>query len=214
MPKSKSTTVKHYRVRVDCEGDDKVTDFCKKYCEAYVIVHHVTTTENPHYHFYAETTLSQGNFSNKIKTDMQVAGSDYSNKQCDLDRKSEFLSYLFNTKKGNEPRLVTYEGFSPIDIAIYRENADTIAREFEAKMKSKNQTQYDVTEIVLERMSKTEAANVDTIYDIVQDVLKTCKMMARPNHVKDIIATVMARSGDPRLRNSIKDNILKYFRYE
>ena len=132
MPKSKSTTVKTYRVRVDCEGDEKVINFCKKYCETYIIVHHVTTTENPHYHFYAETTLSQGNFSNKIKTDMQVAGSDYSNKQCDLDRKSEFLSYLFNTKKGNVPRLVTYEGFSPIDIAIYRENADTIAREYEA----------------------------------------------------------------------------------
>jgi len=203
-----------YRVRVDCEGDERVTEFCKKHCEKFLLVHHVTTTENPHYHFYAETTLSQGNFSNKIKTDMQVAGSDYSNKQCDLDRKSEFLSYLFNTKKGNVPRLVTYEGFSPIDIAIYRENADTIAREYEARLKSKNQTQYDVTEIVLERMSQTGAANVDTIYDITQDVLKTCKMMARPNHVKDIIATVMARSGDPRLRASIKDNILKYFRYE
>jgi len=214
MPKPKSTTVKTYRVRVDCEGDEKVINFCKKYCETYIIVHHVTTTENPHYHFYAETTLSQGNFSNKIKTDMQVAGSDYSNKQCDLDRKSEFLSYLFNTKKGNVPRLVTYEGFSPIDIAIYRENADTIAREYEARVKSKKQTQYDVTEIVLERMQTADARNVETIYDIVQDVLKTCKMMARPNHVRDIIATVMARSGDPRLRTSIKENILKYFRYE
>ena len=42
MPKSKSTTVKTYRVRVDCEGDEKVINFCKKYCETYIIVHHVT----------------------------------------------------------------------------------------------------------------------------------------------------------------------------
>ena len=90
----------------------------------------------------------------------------------------------------------------------------TRSQESMKQVKSKKQTQYDVTEIVLERMQTADARNVETIYDIVQDVLKTCKMMARPNHVRDIIATVMARSGDPRLRNSIKENILKYFRYE
>lgn len=214
MPKSKSSVVKAFRVRVDCEGDERLTDFCKKYCEKYLIVHHVTTTENPHYHFYAETTLSQGNFSNRIKTDLQVSGSDYSNKQCDEDRKLEFLSYLFNTKKGNIPRAVSYEGFSPIDVATFRESADTIAREFQTRMTTGKKTQYDVTEIVLERMEKSDARNVSAIYDIVQDVLKTCKMMARPNHVKDIIATCMARSGDPRLRQSIKDLTLKFFSYE
>lgn len=211
MPKPKATTIKAYRVRVDTEGDDRMIAFCKKYSETYLLVHHVTTTENPHYHIYLETWLSQGNFSNKIKTDLEVKGGDYSNKVCDPDRKLQYLSYLFNTKKGNQPRVVTYEGFSVIDVATYRENAQQIANEFATRMKEGKKTQADVAHIVLERMDERQTVFPEVIYDHVITVLKECRMMARPNHIKDIIATVMAYSTNRRAKDQIKELTLKFF---
>jgi len=203
--------MKMYRVRVDGEVDERLVDFCKKLCDKWLLVHHVTTTDNPHYHIYCESTLSQGNFSNKIKSVLGVSGGDYSNKTCDVDRKLEYLSYLFNTKKGNKPRLVSYEGFSPIDVEIYRENATKIAQEFQTRMKDQKKTQYDVAMTALGRMSDGQAHLPEYVYQVVIDVLKESKLMARPNHVRDIMATIMAYSDNRQARTLIKDITLKFF---
>lgn len=211
MPKTKSTTIKQYRVRVDGTDDDKMTKFCQEFTEVFLLVHHVTSTDNPHYHAYVETTYSQGNFSNLIKKHLGVTGGDYSNAVCDPDRKIEYLSYLFNTKKDNQPRVVTYDGFSVIDIATYRENSQQIAREFQQKMKDGRKTQIDVVHIVLERLDPQQSMFPTVIYDIVIAVLKESRMMARPNHVKDIIASVMAFSDNKNARTQIKDLTLKFF---
>ena len=201
-----------YRSRIDAiEGltDEKMIEFFKhKSITRFLIVHHTTTTENPHYHTYCETHITIGNFSNKIKKDLKVSGTDYSNKKCDDDRKNEYLSYLFNTKKGNVPRIVLYDGFSPIDIAIYQENAATVAKEFKEKLTQSKKAQIDIAMIVGER---TNSSDVTVIYDLVIDVLKQNRMMARPNHVKDIIATVMAYSQNPHAKSQIKQMTLRFF---
>jgi len=204
-------TTRIFRVRVDGLTDDIVTAFCKRHCSRFLIVHHTTLTENPHYHFYVETHFTQGNFSNKIKSDMKVTGSDYCNQQCDPDRKLEYLSYLFNTKKGNVPRLVTYDGFSPLDIATYAENAKTIAEEFQTKMKQKKKTQYDVVEAVLGRMDHRQLCFHEVVYDEVISVMKTMRIMARPHHVRDMIATIMAYGDDKKANKVIKELTLKFF---
>lgn len=211
MPKPQSTKMREFRVRVDCNGDERVVNFCKKVCDKYLLVHHITTTENPHFHFYCSTTMSQGNFSNKIKSILDVKGGDYCVQTCDSDRVLEYYSYLFNTKKDNEPRLVSYEGFSPIDIEIYRANANAIAAEFQTRMTSKKKTQYDISMVVLERLDPKKCIFAETIYDVVIEVLRESHTMARPNHVKDIIATVMAYSHDKKARQTIKDLTLKFF---
>jgi hypothetical protein len=211
MPKPKSSVTKAFRVRVDAEGDELVNTFCKKYSSTYILVHHITTTENPHYHAYIETWLSQGNFSNKIKEELGVKGGDYSNKSCDPDRKIEYLSYLFNTKKGNQPRLVEYQGFSPLDVATYKANAQQIAKEFATRIKEGKKTQVDVVHLVLDRIHPDQTVFPNVIYEQVITVLKESRMMARPNHVKDIIASVMAFSDNKRARQQIKELTLKFF---
>lgn len=212
MPRLPSSTMKYFRVRVDGSSDEVLRDFVKKTCERYILVHHVLPHGNPHYHFYAETRYSQGNYSTMIKKACDVKGAAYSNETCDYDRRFEYFSYLFNTKKGNVPRLVEYEGFSPIDIETYRANAQTIEKEFQAKLKTSKKTQIDVALIVCDRLP--EAVHPEVIYDEVIAVLKELRMMARPNHVKDIIATVMAYSGDSRARKTIKDLTLKFFSFQ
>lgn len=212
MPKAPSGIIRMYRVRVDGNNDEVLINFCKTYsANRYLLVHHITQTDNPHYHFYAESSLTQGNFSNKIKAVMQVQGGDYSNKSCDSDRRLSYLSYLFNTKKGNKSRLVAYEGFSPLDVETFRESAKTIETEFETRMLQKKKTQYDIAIAVLERMDARQTVFPEVVYDVVIDTLKASHMMARPNHVKDIIATVMAYSDDKRSKDLIKQKTLKFF---
>jgi hypothetical protein len=202
-------TMKEYRLRVDGENDDLLINFMKTYTNRFLLVHHVTTTENPHYHAYVECKYTQGNFSNYVKKALTVKGSDYSNKICKPDRRHEYLSYLFNTKKGNKPRLVSYEGFSPIDVETYRHQANTIAEEWAKRASKDKKTQYDIAQIVLERIGRTY--DRDWIYHHVIEVLKESKMMMRPMHVRDIVATVIMLGDNETLQTQLRKTVLKYF---
>jgi hypothetical protein len=104
-----------------------------------------------------------------------------------------------------------YEGFSPIDVATYQANAKAIADEFQARMSSSKKTQYEMCQMVLERLDKKDFISPDKVYDCVIDVLKACHTMARPNHVRDMIATVMAYSESGKAKEFIKDLTLKFF---
>lgn len=115
-----------FRVRIDVTEtvtEEGIVAFFKDKTDAFVLVHHAPVSGNLHYHAYAQTKHTQGNFSNYIKKILGVIGSDYSNKTCMSDRRHEYFSYLFNTKKGNVPRYVTSEGISEYDIVQARNNA-------------------------------------------------------------------------------------------
>lgn len=211
MPKSPSKIIKLYRVRIDNKDDELVKEFCEQNTTRYLLVHHVLPHGNPHHHFYCETTISQGNYANKLKAFFNVVGAEYCVQKCDEDRRLEFFSYLFNTKKDNVPTYVSSNGFSPIDIATYQANSKQIAQEFTERMKASKKSQYDVACLVLERFPTGKVVGPETLYDVTIDVLKQQRMMARPNHVKDIIATAMAYSDDRYARQTVKDLTLKFF---
>lgn len=210
MPKPKSTTLKSYRLRVDGLDDEKMIAFLKDNAQIWLLVHHVTETENPHYHAYVETTYSQGNFSNKVKASLGVSGSDYSNKSCDTDRRLSYLSYLFNSKNGNKARCVHYQGFSVIDVATYQANAKEIADDFAVRMAQAKKTQFDLVEIVIERLGGG-SSSPEEIYDNVIEVMRLNRTVARPNHVRDMIASVMAYGNNDKAKKHVKDTVLKYF---
>lgn len=211
MPTPK--TVHQYRLRVDGEDDQKMTQFLKKHSSRYLLVHHVLPYGNPHYHAYVETHLTQGNFSNYVKKEMGVSKGDYSNKTCSADRKHEYLSYLFNTKKGNVSRTVSYENFGTLDIKTYQEQSKQIAEEFQAKMALGKKTQYDVVMLTIERLGKENCIHPEIIYDELVEVMKANHTVARPNHVRDMIFSVMVYSGQRQAQESAKTLALKYFQY-
>lgn len=200
-----------YRLRVDGSDDERMTQFLKKHSCRYLLVHHVLPTGNPHYHAYVETHLSQGNFSNYVKKEMGVSKGDYSNKTCSDDRKHEYLSYLFNTKKGNVPRYVSSEDFSILDIKTYQEHANTIAQEFQAKMALGKKTQYDCVMLTIERLGKENCIYPAIIYDTLVEVLKDCRVVARPNHIRDMIFSIMVYSGQRQAQENAKTLALKFF---
>lgn len=213
---SEKPTKWYGRLRVDGAEDEIVIKLLDTTCSKYLLVHHLPGSgENPHYHAYLETHIAQGNFSNKVKTTLSVKGSDLSNKKCDFDKRDDFLSYLWNTKKGNAPRLVKQKGFTEEQIEGYKSKAKEIADTFAKVSRSTKPTQYDVAQIVIQKCKdsqhETHIWHPRTIYAFTIDTLKEAKMMARPNHIRDIIATVMAYSGNNNAEKLIEDISLKYF---
>lgn len=202
---------KLYRLRADGDDDQKVIQFLKKHSTRWLLVHHVLPTGNPHYHAYVETHLTQGNLSNYVKKELGVSKGDYSNKSCAEDRKHEYLSYLFNTKKGNVSRYVSSEEFTLLDIKTYQDNAKTIAEEFQERMtQNGKKTQYEIVEIVASRIGN-KAFTAELIYDELIEVLKFTRTVARPNHVRDMIYCVMAFHGSRSDKERMRSVALKFF---
>jgi hypothetical protein len=198
---------KEYRLRFDGtrDLDQRAIAFLKKRSDGYILVHHVTETENPHYHAYVRSTVSQGNLSNYLKKEFGVSKSDYSCKSCKTDRKLEFWSYLFNTKKGNVPTLVSYEGISPLEVALAQETAKQITSEFETRMKADNKklTKFDIAE----KLSKEKFKDHGELYDAVVKTLHANRMCSNSFVVKDIMSTTLCINGD----KDMKERLLKYF---
>jgi len=200
-----------YRIRFDGtrDHDDRAIAFFKKRSDGYILVHHVTETENPHYHAYVRTSVSQGNFSNYLKKEFGVSKSDYSNKTSAPDRKLEFWAYLFNTKKGNVPTLISYEGISPLEVQLAKETANQVATEFETRMKNKKENKLSKFDIA-EMLSKEKFTNHGDLYDAVIKLLHTNRMCSNSFVVKDIMTTVLHINGD----SDMKNRLLKYFTIE
>lgn len=211
MPRPQSNSLYVYRVRIDSEVRANMIDFVDSVSERYILVHHVLPHGNPHYHIYIETKYSQGNFSTKVKEKFGVTGGQYCVQKCDTDRMIEYCSYLFNAKNGNVATLINFSGFSVLDIATYRENSKLIEKEFKTKMSAGKKTQFDIVQIVLQRHDPKLAFLPEVLYDEVISVLKETRTMARPYHVRDIISTVMAFSGDKTSKEQIKNVTLKFF---
>jgi len=199
-----------YRIRFDGarDFDQRAIAFLAKRSDGYILVHHVTETENPHYHAYVRSSVSQGNLSNYLKKEFGVSKSDYSCKTCAPDRKLEFWSYLFNTKKGNVPTYVHSSGVPMLQINSARENANTIAKEFETRMKAdkKKLTKFDIAE----KLSQEKFRDHGELYDAVIKLLHANRMCSSSFVVKDIMTTVLHINGD----KDMKERLIRFFTYD
>jgi len=206
MPPAKE--LNQWRIHIDGDKiDDQLIAFFKKRAEAFILVHHTPPTDNPHYHCWARTHITQGNMANFIKKEINVSKGDYSCVRCNADRHLEYKSYLFNTKKGNVSRLVSFEGVSPIDVKIHQETATQIANEFETRMASvKKLTKFDIAE----RLAQAHGPFTDLsqLYDDVVKLLHDNRMCSAAFVVRDIMCTVLHYHGT----NQQKNRTLEYFR--
>lgn len=200
-----------FRVRIDVTEsytEDALLKFMRDKTDAFVLVHHTPPTDNLHYHAYVQTKHTQGNFSNYIKKFLGVMGSDYSNKSCVSDRRHEYLSYLFNSKKGNVSKLICSEGVSEYDIVQARNNAVQIEKEFNARVKASKKTKFDIAEMV----SRESWTTLEDLYDIVCSALCAQRMCCAPFVVKDVMSTAIVLSGKSKLKDEVKESVVNSFR--
>lgn len=200
-----------YRVRIDTEMNDEirlcVIKFFNEKCDSALVVHHRPGHgENPHLHAWVDTKYTQGNFSNYIKKAFTVSKGSYANQKCDEDRKLEYFSYMFNTKKGNESTLIHTKDVPMFQVLSAQETAHTIAKEFAHKIATqKKMTKFDIAETIAQR----EWSGDSELYDSVVDVLHKNRMCSASFVVRDIMCTVKNMGSSKQ--NSAKEACLRFF---
>jgi len=199
-----------WRVRIDGDRshDDQAIAFFKKRCDGFILVHHIPgTDENPHYHAYVRTKVTQGNMANFIKKEFGITKrTDYSCVTCSPDRRLEYQAYLFNKKKGNTPTYISSDGISPLDVKMAQETANQISVEFETRMKAddkKKLTKFDIAE----KLSHEKFKDHGELYDAVVKLLHNNRMCSNSFVIKDIMSTTLNINGD----KNMKACLLKYF---
>jgi len=202
-----------YRLRVDGLTDDRIEAFLKRFCERYLLVHHTTQTENPHYHAYLQTHMTAPNFSKYIKKHLEVSGSEYSNKVCNADRKDDYLSYLFNTKKGNVSRFVSSEGIPELVISKAKENAESITTAYEnTKKKYGSKSQFQIVVKAIEQIRGDKRLfNPATIYDEIVQLSKKYGKIIRYGQMRDMVQTAMAFSDDKQCEDYARQQHLSQY---
>ena len=203
---------KLFRVRVDGLMDEDIVKFLDTYSNRYLLVHHETKSENPHYHAYVETKMSQPNFSKYIKQHLKVKGTDYSNKLCDPARTQEFLSYLFNKKNGNVSRYVNSKNFVEPDVLLARSQAEQIELEYKKRRATNKQSQFDLVLTAIANLKEERRlVNPVNVYDELVSLCLQAKKVMRTNHIRDMIMSALAYSGEKESADYARQKVLKYF---
>lgn len=115
----------------------------------HVFVKHVLPHGNPHFHAYADLDYKSCQaLRYQIDKRFDITKSDQrSVTPCDVDRKDEYIQYLFNTKKGNVWTLLS----STMDVTAHQQAALQVTEEFVKSRKGKKlqgPTTWDLAQYV------------------------------------------------------------------
>jgi len=137
-----------------------------------VLVHHILPTGNPHYHFYLDAVFkSVQSMAYQMKKKFpNLTKSDWTIKPCDLERRGEYFSYLFNNKRGNVSRLV--KAFTDMEPFITK--AAEITADFDArrKEKQKKHTGYDISMELAEWIRTMAYTDSKNYHQVVLQAIK------------------------------------------
>lgn len=215
-------------IRVDGQSDDNVIRFCSKEMTVqYVIVSHVLpNNKNPHHHFYIDDQMSMSvdAIRAKVKRFFKVDNrSDYSVKKYDRSKETnEFdcIRYMFNTKHGNEWKLVSVRGFDDEFITSCQKDAQVLSEEYELKTRIRDMKKDQVTiwQLSQELADMVDANHLDRkdivrIEEYTRYAIQICykhKRTCEFNMLNKIISTAMARTENGK--NLLVQKMQNYFK--
>lgn len=213
------------RVRVDAiedVDDTKVVSFCDQYT-SYVIVSHILPHGNPHYHMYidAPMVMSLDTIRMRVKRYFKTQKpSDYSVKKCDDEKVNEYVQYLFNTKHGNQYKLIKSSNFSDDLLAECIRMASEITTDFEQRQQKrksnvdKGPTMFQMGIELVDVLKTTHKQNEDiSISDYTKCAIQVChkyNKSCHPNVLINIVSTAMSLTDPERLVRKVQN----YFQSE
>lgn len=217
--------MEYYRIRIDEKPElDLPRLMTVLGHESHVIVHHVLPNQiNPHYHIYLVTKLKQANLRKRFKAELPtVQKSDYSIKACDEQRSSEYVQYMFNTKHGNKPTLVSTYNYDLTVLDGLKEAAKNVSENFKQIINNrvnKGPTMYDLAVQVNDAISpqtvndlgnlNDHVASLEQYIDTAIDVCHKNKKAFDEFMIRKLVLT--ARSMTKSGRRPIREKILNYF---
>lgn len=204
-----------FRVRVDGQDDETVTKFLEQYY-SYVLVHHVLPHGNPHYHAYVEDrmSLSIDSFRARVKRYFKITErSDYSVKKCDDDKANEYVQYLFNTKHGNQPRMVKSHNFCDDVLTQCQKDAKDVSDDYElrSKEREKNKSTATIYQLGIELqqlLNENHVSEDPTIGEYTRYAIQICHKhhkSCEPNMLIKIVSTAMSLRQPDRLVQRVQE---------
>lgn len=170
-----------FRVRVDELNEETGSKLLHLFQgHEHVIVKHVLPHGNPHFHVYADMPMYMSCPAMRYAVDKMTGskGPERSVKQCDVDRRDDYIQYLFNNKHDNISVLVS----STLDVTAHQAKAAAVSDEYkEAKTerKTKNEvTSWQLAEEV-RQMYLAHDTKLSSEYDIykvhVEYAIEVCR---------------------------------------
>lgn len=192
-----------YRVRIDYKPD---FDFLKLIGEdlfdeakELLIVHHVLPHGNPHYHVYVNIDVKENTIRQRIKRKGFVA-SEFSLKQCDPQRKDEYIQYLFNEKHGNQATVIFNRDIDSEYLHRLQIQAKDVTNEFAHRQTRKRPGKLTIYELAEEVHKKIqEHVGPVSIKEYVKVSIDICikhKQAFEEHYLRRLAFTAMAMSND------------------
>lgn len=210
-----------YRVRVDeVDGFEIKELLTLTQSQRYVVVHHQLPKGNPHYHAWITTDLKDANFRKKLKQQFpMLQKTDYSIKKCDEDRINEYIQYMFNTKHGNQWKLVDKSNFDDTVLSGLMEAAQEISDDYKQRhKKSKGITIYELATEINDIYKKTylsEHSSREQYIRCLEIAIKTChkhKKAFEENLLRRLVTTAITLDSEQGRHTIITKIIQKEFR--
>lgn len=208
-----------FRVRIDGHDDDNVSKFFEPY-KSCVLVHHTLPHGNPHYHAYVNATnntIGIDAFRARVKRYFKPESrTDYSVKKCDDDKINEYVQYLFNTKHGNQSRVVLVNNFDNDLLNSLREDAKAISDDYQRRTtirkESKGVTIYQLGEELGDLIEQNHIIE-PTMRDYTLHAIQVCRKHMKPcdrNMLIKIVSVAMSRSDSGK--EVLVKSVQEYFR--
>lgn len=206
-----------FRVRVDeivPDMKERLSTFFSD--KEHVLVHHVLPNgKNPHFHVFLNTELflSIQAFRYQFQKLTNAKGPEMSIKQCDIERKDEYIQYLFNRKHGNTPTLIS----TTIDTANHEANALKVAEDFSSsvkKTKKKNDeiTNWEISEKVRELIFAREdpLSEYEIYSQAIDAAIDVCRKHKKTYTDFSIVRLVQtAITSDKNYRENFKKSVME-----
>lgn len=197
------------RIRVDKINDqieDQLVCWLKKYGDRWLVVHHETISENPHYHAWIESKYKEVTLRMSFKTYLKgIQGNkDFCLQKCDDERYEEYLTYMFNKKNGNRANMISVKD---LDWEMYKARSESLTEEYfeNKKVKTKN----DIISLLLSNNKEYET--VESIFDDVMEFSKANGVVLSINAIREIIVYVGYNGGSRECRGTVRCSVLKIF---
>lgn len=224
------------RVRIDGEDDLQLTNFIQLWKPAsYVIMKHWLPHGNPHYHIYVDDNATDKAYRERIKRKLQLQSSDFSVKKCDDDRINEYVQYMFNTKHGNQWKLIDTHNFDNELLTTLEKSAKEVSNNYELTHKSKKDKGPTIWDIAVEiesivspalsvndlgnqelwsqrEMMKNEEERITIYTETAIKVLRKHKKAFDEFLLRKVISTAMSSTteGKNNLIRKMKNNFIDY----
>lgn len=162
------------RIRIDGnELPQSITQMIRSSKEFIIVKHELPN--NIHFHAYVDNDMimSPQSFRYHLRK-LYEKSSDYSVKQCDDGREDEYVQYLFNTKKGNNPFLES-TNLSDERISRARLGAEQVRREFDESVRNaRPKSLYDIA-MYVNKIADTNDFDI-LVREVIKALHKFCKV--------------------------------------